>query len=268
MTYTDSLTQPVTLTSPPDRAPGVGTIINDTVKNVSLDWETLSGADEYEWQLDYDTDFSSVLNGFGGTTKASSALLPALDLATTYYWRVRATDPVSSPWSEKWSFTTSFGTEALAPRLESPEAGALGMPVKPIFQWSAIAGAECYELVVSTEAVLDNPTILKTGTYALPTTAWQCNIALNYDTTYYWKVRAISADTCSAWSAVSAFSTESPPSLQPTPSPEPPQPPQPATPDWTEWLVPLGGVLFLTFLLVMIMILITMIIVVIKVSRP
>jgi len=268
MTYTDSLTQPVTLTSPPNKAPGVGTIINDTIKNVSLDWETLSGADEYEWQLDYDTDFSSVLNGFGGTAKASSALLPALDLATTYYWRVRATDPVSSPWSAKWSFTTSFGTEALAPKLESPEAGALGMPVKPIFQWSAIAGADSYELVVSTEVTFGNPTILKTGTYTLPATAWQCNITLNYDTTYYWKVRAISADTCSAWSAVSAFSTESPPSLQPTPSPEPPQPPQPATPDWTEWLVPLGGVLFLTFLLVMIMILITMIIVVIKVSRP
>ena len=212
MTYSDSLTQPVTLTSPADQAPGVGTLVNDTMRNISLDWETLNGADDYEWQLDYDTDFSTVPDGFEGTTKASSAQLPALDPATTYYWRVRATEPVLSPWSDKWSFTTSLGTEALAPKLESPQAGATGVAVKPIFQWSAIAGADSYELVVSTEAALDNPTILKTDAYALPTTAWQCNITLNYDTTYYWKVRAISANTCSPWSAVSAFSTEPAPS--------------------------------------------------------
>lgn len=271
MTYSDSLAQPVSLTSPPDQAPGVGTIVNDTVRNISLDWETLDGADEYEWQLDYDTDFSTVPDGFEDTTKASSAQLPALDPATTYYWRVRASEPVSSPWSDKWSFITSLGTEALAPKLESPQAGASGVSVKPIFQWSAIAGADSYELVVSTEAVLDNPTILKTGAYALPTTAWQCNIALNYNTTYYWKVRAISADTCSAWSAVSAFSTEPPPqppsTPQSSPPPKPPQPPQPATPDLISWLMPMGGVLFLAFLLTMIAMLITMIILVIKVSK-
>jgi photosystem II stability/assembly factor-like uncharacterized protein len=265
MTYADSLTQPVTLTSPPDEAPGVGTIINDSIKNVSIDWETLDGATEYKWQLDYDTNFSDVPTDFEGNTEASSIRLPALDLATTYYWRVRATEPVLSPWSEKWLFTTSFGTEALAPRLDSPEAGAIGVPVKPIFQWSTIAGADNYELVVSTEVTFDNPTILKTGTYALPATAWQCNVALNHNTTYYWKVRAISTDTCSAWSAVSAFTTEPP--LQTASPPQPPQPPQPDTTEWINWLTPLGGVLLLTFLVTMLAMLITMIILVIKISK-
>jgi hypothetical protein len=266
MTYTDSLTQSVTLTSPPDEAPGVGTIVNDTVKNISLDWETLAGADEYKWQLDYDTDFSSVPSGFEGNTQASSAQLPALDPATTYYWRVRATEPVLSPWSDKWSFTTSLGTEAFAPQLESPEGGVSGVPVRPIFQWSAIAGAESYELMVSTEANFSNPTILKSGAYALPATAWQCNITLNYNTTYYWKVRAVGADTQSLWSAVSAFTTEPPPSPQSTP-PESTQPPQPTTPSWMNWLMPLGGILLLVFLLIMLVMLITMIILTIKVLK-
>ena len=266
MTYTDSLTQPVALTSPPNEAPGVGTIIDYTVRNISLGWETLKGATEYKWQLNYGTDFSSVPSDFEGETKTSSARLPILEPATTYYWRVRASEPVLSPWSAKWSFTTGLATEAPAPKLESPKAGASGVPVNPIFQWSAIAGADSYELVVSTEAALENPTILKTGAYALPTTAWQCNIALNYDTAYYWKVRAISSDTCSAWSAVSAFTTEPPPSPPSTPPPEPSPPPQPAT-DWTEWLMPLGGVLLLTFLVTMIAMLIIMIILVIKVTR-
>ena len=71
MTFTDSLSLPVTLTSPPNQAPGIGTIINYTISNISLDWETLSGATDYEWQLDYDTDFSTV--PFEDDTKASSA---------------------------------------------------------------------------------------------------------------------------------------------------------------------------------------------------
>ena len=273
MSYTDSLAQPVILTSPHNKATGVGTIINYTIKNASLDWETLEGATDYKWQLNYDTEFSSVPTGFEGDTRASSAQLPALDPVTTYYWRVRATTPVVSRWSDKWSFTTSFGTEAQAPELKSPTAGASGVPVKPIFQWSAIAGANGYELVVSTEATVNNPTILKTGSYALPNTAWQANIELNYNTTYYWKVRAVSADTYSPWSAVSAFITEPAPTTSPPPSTPPPQSTEPTASslptlsNWTEWLVPLGGVLLLTFLLIMITMLITMIILTIKVLK-
>jgi photosystem II stability/assembly factor-like uncharacterized protein len=266
MTYTDSLAQPVTLTAPADGAAGVGTIINYTIKNASLDWEALSGATEYKWQLDDDTDFENVPAGFEGNIGASSVQLPALDPATTYYWRVRATKPVLSHWSDKWAFTTSLGTEAGAPQLESPEAAASGVPVKPVFQWSAIAGADGYELIVSTDPAFGNPTILKTDTYALPTTAWQANIGLNYDTTYYWKVRAVSAESYSPWSAVSAFITEpEPPPASPPPSTDPST--DPTTPNWTEWLMPMGGVLALIFLLTMLTMLITMIILVIKVSK-
>ncbi|MFC1932912.1 hypothetical protein ACFLXU_04710 [Chloroflexota bacterium] len=213
MTYTDSLTLPVILTSPPNQAPGTGT------GNVHLDWETLKGATKYKWQLDYDTDFSTVPTGFEGDTQATSARLPALEMDTTYYWWVRATEPVLSPWSTKWSFTTGLGTEVIAPELHSPEAGANDMPIKPVFQWSAIAGATSYELLVSTVASFSNPTILKIGDYALPATAWQSKINLDYNTTYYWKVRAAGSNSYSAWSAVGAFTTESPPA-QPSPPTE------------------------------------------------
>jgi photosystem II stability/assembly factor-like uncharacterized protein len=269
ITYIDSLAQPITLTLPADEAIGMGMIINDEVKNISLDWETLPGATDYKWQLDYDNEFSSVPAGFEGDTRASSAQLPDLDPTTTYHWRVRATEPVLSPWSDKWSFTTSFGTEAYAPQLESPQAGATSVPVKPIFQWSAVAGADGYELVVSTEYAVDNPTILKTDTFALPSTAWQANIELDYDTTYYWKVRAVSSNTYSPWSAVSAFTTESEssPSNPSNPSPASSQPPAPNSPNWMDWLLPAGGVMFIVFLLIMIMMLITMTILVIKLSK-
>jgi len=250
MTLTDTLTVPVTLTSPTNQAQGVGFIVNDAIKNVELDWTTLSGATEYEWQLDDDTDFSTVL--LESENKASSEQLPDLEPATTYYWRVRASEPVLSPWSEKWSFTTAMGSEATGPELINPEAGATGIPVKPLFQWSALAGATGYELIVSSRASLDNPAVLKIEDYALADTAWECEVNLDYGTTYYWKVRAVSAETHSDWSAAGVFTTQPKPppteeSLPPpenSPSPAAPQPPPQETssattntPDWVKYLI-------------------------------
>ncbi len=260
ITYVDSLNRPLTLTSPQDKAPGIGTIINHTISNVKLDWEVAEGATSYRWQLDYDTDFSSVPAGFEDSTKASSARLPALEPATTYYWRVRVTQPVLSPWSAKWSFTTSLGGEIVAPELENPQAGASGVPLKPVFQWSAVAGADSYEMVVSADVHLGNPAILKVDEYALPGNAWQSEVSLNFDTTYYWKVRARSADSRSAWSAVGAFTIESPPpppgpaqsppssSPPPSPPPAPPPPAQPTTPDWVFYMLGFLGFIIILLL--------------------
>ena len=255
MTFDDTLTVPLSLTAPADKSPGVGIITGEgeVVKNVELDWETLNGATEYEWQLDDDTDFSAVL--FEGDSQASAELPPDLEPATTYYWRVRASEPVLSPWSEKWSFTTTMGAKATGPELISPEAGATGVSLRPVFQWSALAGAKGYELIVSTEAALDNPTVLKTGDYALTDTAWECGINLDCETTYYWKVRAVSATTHSDWSAVGAFTTQAanpnvaetpPPSddnpataaqVTPAPTEPPPATMTTDTPDWVKYLI-------------------------------
>ena len=253
MTYIDSLTQPVTLTSPQDKAQGIGTISNHTTSNVQLDWEAAKGATSYEWQLDYDTNFSTVPAGFEDSTEASQARLPALEPATTYYWRVRVTEPVLSPWSTKWSFTTSLGSEVIAPIIYTPEAGASGVIPKPIFQWSAIAGADSYKLLVSTDASFSNPLIVKGGDHALPTNAWECDQSLTYNTTCYWKVRAHSSDSYSAWSAVSAFTTELPPkepAQSPPPPPPPPSPPpaQQAIPDWVFYMMGLMGLIIILLL--------------------
>jgi len=222
MTFTESLVAPVNLLSPVEEEQGIGIITNHTIINVRVDWEAWSGATSYEWQLDYDTDFSSVPSGFEGSTKASMVRLPTLEPATTYYWRVRATAPVLSPWSDKWSFTTSLDSETVTLRAEIPEAGATEVSISPLFQWSAVAGADGYEVLVCTDADFDNPSITKVGDYALSSTAWQCNVKLMHETTYYWKVRAVSASTHSAWSASSTFTTESAPAPPEESSPEPP----------------------------------------------
>ena len=274
LTYTDSLARPVILTSPANLAPGMST------KNVKIEWQTLKGATKYKWQLDYDTDFSSVPAGFEGDTEGSSARLPELELDTKYYWRVRAIEPVLSLWSGKWSFATSLGLEVGSLQLINPRAGEREVPVKPVFQWTVLENADRYELVVSADNSFTNPIIAKVGDSAFSSTAWQCDINLEYDTTHYWKVRAINSNTLSAWSAVGAFTTGSPPkpldfvsTLAPTPAPalpsqtaSPPLSSQPSpqnTPYWAKWLIYLGGAL----LLVLFAMLITMIIMTRKLFR-
>ncbi len=215
MTFIDSLAVPVTLTSPRDRASSIDT------RNVNLEWRSASGATKYEWQLDYNTDFSSA--PFEGDTQANSVRLPEqLELATTYYWRVRVTEPLLSPWSDTRSFTTSLGSSVIAPSLRSPGAGAKSVGLRPVFQWSAIAGAESYELLVSIDVFFVNLIIKRVGADALPATAWQSDISLDYDTTYYWKVRASGSSSYSAWSAVSAFTTRSSTAIELSPALESP----------------------------------------------
>ena len=56
-----------------------------------------------------------------------------------------------------------------------------------------------------------SPVITKTNDYALPSNAWECDVTLDYHTTYYWKVRAISDGSHSPWSSAGVFTTITPP---------------------------------------------------------
>lgn len=278
MTYIDTLDNRLNLAVPGNNAAGTGTA------NVILEWQSIDGAEEYKWQFDYDADFSTVPTGFEGETGTNRVRLPALDADTVYHWRVRATKPVLGRWSDVWSFTTGLGSTVVTPQLLSPNAGAEEQTSRPLFQWSPIAGADSYELIVSTDYAFGNPTILKIDEYALPTTAWQSTISLESGTTYYWKVRASNSGNLGAWSAVGAFTTavpssqpaagsdspapessgSAPPQSSETPSPVPPalsssapspsspEPaPQPAVNDWS--LIIIGGLLLAIILLLVIL---------------
>ena len=178
------------------------------------------------------------------------------------YSAVSAFITKAAPVIEPSATLEPLSSQATAPELYSPEAGVSEVPLKPIFQWGATAGADSYELLVDTDVSFTNPVIIKIGVYALPTTAWQSDINLAYATTYFWKVRASNPGSYNTWSAVSAFTIEPAelalPLLPESPSPSPL--PEPTVPDWIKYL---AGALLLT----MIAILITMILLTIKVFR-
>jgi len=116
---------------------------------------------------------------------------------TTYYWRVKMTSPLESAWSATRSFTFS----SLAPfKLSSPNMGATDVPVNPILNWTAYSGAKWYELTLSQDP-----------SFAIP--EWSHNVynlfytvttdeTLKFNTTYYWRVRGVTADPYVQGSAV------------------------------------------------------------------
>ena len=222
MTFIDSLAQPVSLESPLNHESDVGTVVNGAIEDIKLDWQTLGGATSYQWQLDDDRSFFSIPEDFEDNTTASSVRLPYLEPDTTYYWRARAAKPLLSPWSAKWSFTTSLEGDVLAvPVLEIPEDGAIDIPLQPLFQWSIVTGADGYELIVSSSSDFNNTVINRVDDYALSINVWRSDICLLYGTMYYWKVRAINSSASSTWSEVAIFTVEPEPDAEPQQTSEP-----------------------------------------------
>jgi len=145
---------------------------------------------------------------------------------------VRAKKPLLSPWSAKWSFTTGLESETLAaPIPESPEDGAIDIPIQPLFLWSAVDRADDYELMVSGNPDFSDSVINKTGDYALPLNFCQSDISLLYGATYYWQVRAVNSGAGSAWSEVAVFTIEQEAASEPEQTSEPGSTPvlEPAT---------------------------------------
>jgi len=215
MTLADNLSTPVVLVSPKDGTSGADT-------SITLNWQGIGGATEYEWQLDTETGFGTLPSGHTGVTSSHSVRVSALDPSETYYWRVRATRPFTSPWSSVGSFTTLVGGEGVTPVLSLPEPGAL-TTLAPVFQWVPVTGADRYELLVAAENTFANPVVARAGDTALRANSWQCETSLAYNTTYFWKVRGCTATNFGDWSGVSTFTTESEsaPPAQPTDPPEP-----------------------------------------------
>jgi len=102
------------LVSPPNNS-------NNIPLTTALVWSNISGAINYLVQVSPLTNFSIITDS--ATVTLNQRVIPAgkLQVNTTYFWRVRATNGLGTgPWTEPWSFgTTSVGINQISSEVPS-----------------------------------------------------------------------------------------------------------------------------------------------------
>ena len=176
---------------------------NNVTLTPTLEWQSVATATGYEVQVSTSNTFTTTV--YSGTTTNLTQALSGLNYNTTYYWRVRALrGSEEGPWSAVWSFTTMM-QPLTAVSLYMPLDGATNVSLTPTLEWQSVATATGYEVQVSTSNTFT--TTVYSGT---TTNLTQALSGLNYNTTYYWRVRALRGSEQGPWSAVWSFTTELP----------------------------------------------------------
>jgi hypothetical protein len=194
--FEDLLSGQVTLESPADKAK------LDREDIATLMWTALDDADEYG----YEYNSTWTLATKSGTTDEVWIGITGLSASDTYEWRVRVYpgEPFSSRWSDLWTFGTALGASPWAPECIAPGNGDTGVPLTPAFSWESAKAADTFEFVLATDSAFTAVLVTET----VSTDAFQPAVTLEYDTNYYWKVRALKAAVAiSRWSDISVFTT-------------------------------------------------------------
>jgi hypothetical protein len=191
--FTDTLaTTPPALTGPTDKisvtsSSGVGDV-------VIITWNRAANATAHTVQVSYDSAFTQTildtaytyptLNTIIGGTTSGTPLSPG----KTYYWRVRASSPINSAYSEVRTFTVQ-ALAAQVPVIASPDNGATILNQSPAFSWSPVTGTTKYEFQLSTTPTFG--TTVLTDTPASAGTLVPVTIKLDQGKQYFWRVRAL-----------------------------------------------------------------------------
>lgn len=168
----------------------------------NLTWQSVANATGYTIEVAKNSAFTSGLTSV--TSTETNKEIASLDYNTTYYWRVRGTNGVNNgTWSAVWSFTT-MALPPNTPSLVSPTHESNNVSIAPTFTWNAVSGVDSYTLEVAEDEAFTLIITTKnniTGTNTSIT-------GLDYNTIYYWRVRAYSTISGnSAWSTVWMFAT-------------------------------------------------------------
>jgi hypothetical protein len=177
---------------------------NDGELDVNLDptleWDEISGAFEYTYQIGTDPVFASFITG--GIINTNEITLQPLMFGTTYYWRVNSLHTQdTSIWTDPFSFETINTVD-----LESPEAGDT-VSVFPLLKWEEQTGIEKYELQYGTSESFVSPQIAYIDA---PKSEYKVGFSLIEDMEYFWRVRAIGIGDTTNWSETWNFFTPSP----------------------------------------------------------
>ncbi len=214
-----------------------------------LQWNESERAESYQLRIAEDSGFDSIVDDISDISGISTSV-DELKYNSTYYWKVRAHNSGGeSEWSDAWSFATEFGLDT--PVLAHPEEGEEEISVPAYLHWHPVEEAVDYKLQVATDEDFDK--LLELGDsdeladqisegddkQSEDWTISQKVEALDFNSEYYWRVRAFNDDLKSDWSEANSLTTESAPISTPvtldSPDDESSEVPFPVELSWEEF---------------------------------
>jgi len=272
--YTDCLAKKgPALRTPADAALVGADPVTGRNQQIDLSWEQLCLSTEYEIEIAKDAEFTlridpSVSNANNidvagsirvtmdevNMTRPGMWLSPAAlpEAGATYYWHVQsyrsATGQIAvSPWSETRSFTVKPGFIVTSPyygvQLLAPDNGCMACKVRPAsFSWSPWKEATRYEFQLSADSEFAQ--VVKQ--VSTSSTGYEYGGTLEYNTNYFWRVRATEVNgqqIPSDWSATFSFRTEEAPAAPQT------APGGQETPLWVWIVIGIGTLLVIVTLI-------------------
>lgn len=173
---------------------------------IDLNWNADSFASGYNLQIsEYQNFATPVVNVTGLSQPTYQATLQKK--GTVYYWRVSSSFTYCTG---DWSFPYSFKTVDPDPVPMEPAKGDFGISVNGSFNWYVAVPAQSYDLQVATSDDFSS-TVMVIDQKGLTSTSFSVAHPFNYNTVYYWRVKAYYEGCETMWSSVYYFKTEYPP---------------------------------------------------------
>lgn len=165
--------------------------------NQSIEYEVLVSKDETFSSIDYSNSTNLLYESLSDED---------LEYGATYYWKVKAVfGETESDWSDIWSFSVKEKSMELdAPELTSPEINSENVSVETYFRWNDVENADSYIIVINDSPEFTDPIFEENVTDS----EFKPETDLEFNTNYYWKVKAVSGENESIWSQTWGFTTE------------------------------------------------------------
>jgi photosystem II stability/assembly factor-like uncharacterized protein len=160
---------------------------DDLLNEVNFEWDYLKNFSSFDFEISIDTNFKNIFYTYPNL-KTKQLKVDKLDFGKRYFWRVKVRYGISYSY---WSDVFTFRTGLRAPALITPENNSKGNPKEIQFKW---------DMGVLNDTTVINGYLVQISKYEdfknilFEDSTFKDNTFLHnnfdYDTKYYWRVKA------------------------------------------------------------------------------
>ncbi len=177
----------------------------NTPMNDYVTWKNQNDAVSYNLQISESNTFNSNIVDEKDISD-NRFLYSDLKESTKYYWKVQAVNAGGvGEWSDVWSFTTKKNVvKPVKATLLSPVNNAVNQLISGNLKWNSVQDAEKYDVEISNDEDFANVVLDSADMKTIQYTYY----ALEFNTKYFWHVKAKNEAGDNGWSETWSFTTK------------------------------------------------------------